>query len=65
MTRAARSSAWTRPRLFALAAATLVIVVFVGANAHLVAVSFASKPACVLQPLKEGAASYRAASPSC
>jgi hypothetical protein len=56
---------WTGPRLFALGAAALVILAFIAANAHLIAVSFASKPDCVLQPAKEGAVVYRAAKPSC
>ncbi len=56
---------WSGPRLFALGATLLVTLAFIGANAHLIAVSFASKPDCVLQTSKEGAAVYRAAKPSC
>ncbi len=56
---------WSGPRIFALGAAALVVLIFFGANAHLIAVSFASKSDCVLQPAKEGAATYRAAKPSC
>ena len=56
---------WTGPRLFAIAAAVAVMLLFIGANAHLIAVSFASKPECVLQPAKEGVVVYRAAKPSC
>lgn len=58
---------WSRPRLFALAAASAVVVIFVAANAHLVMVSFTSMPECVphLQSPTGGAAPYRAAKPSC
>jgi hypothetical protein len=56
---------WTGPRLFAIAATAAVMLLFIGANAHLIAVSFASKPDCVLQPAKEGVVVYRAAKPSC
>lgn len=56
---------WTGPRLFALVASALVLVIFFGANAHLIAVAFESRPDCVLQPQTEGAAMYRAAKPSC
>ena len=55
----------SRPRLFAYCAAALVTAIFFGANAHLIAVSFASKPDCVLQPEKEGVAFYAAAKRSC
>ncbi len=67
MTPASRPRVWTRPRLFALAASALVLVLFVAANAHLIAVSFASQPGCVPHPQSstEGAALYRAAKPSC
>ena len=49
------------------AVAGAVLAVFVGANAHLVAVSFASQPDCVLRamPITEGAGVFRAAKPSC
>lgn len=56
---------WTGPRLFALAVSALVLTVFVAANAHLVAVAFASKPDCVLHSPTEGVAAYRAAKSSC
>jgi hypothetical protein len=56
---------WTGPRLFAIVTVTAVILLFIGANAHLIAVSFASSPECVLQPPKEGVVVYRAAKPSC
>lgn len=56
---------WTGPRLFALAAVGFVTVLFVGANAHLIAVAFSSRPDCVLHPQTEGAAALRAAKPSC
>ncbi len=56
---------WTRPRVFALFASLSVAALFIGANAHLIAVSFLTKPDCVLQPNTEGAATYRAAKPSC
>lgn len=56
---------WTGPRLFALGAVALVGLVFIGANAHLIAVAFATDPDCALSPETEGAASYRAAKPSC
>jgi hypothetical protein len=60
-----RTHFWTGPRLFALATVAGVLILFVGANLHLVAVAFSSRPDCVLQPLTEGAANYRAAKPSC
>ncbi|WP_334063973.1 hypothetical protein [Limimaricola cinnabarinus] len=53
-----------RARLAGLAICLAVIAVFAGANAHLVAVSFASQPDCVLSPTMEGAA-FRAAKPAC
>ncbi len=56
---------WSGPRLFALGASACVLIVFIGANAHLIAVSFASNPDCVLQSQTEGVASLRAAKPSC
>lgn len=58
-------SYWTGPRLFALTIAALVMAIFIAANIHLVAVSFASRPDCVLQPNTEGVAALRAAKPSC
>ncbi len=65
MTALPRPRFWTGPRLFALASVAGGTLLFVGANAHLITVSFASRPDCVLQPHTEGAASYRAAKPSC
>lgn len=65
MTVVTKTRFWTRPRLLALTATVLVLGIFFGANAHLVVVSFASKPDCVLQPQSEGVAVYRAAKPSC
>lgn len=56
---------WTGPRRFALAATALVVVIFVGANIHLVAVSFASRPDCVLKPNTEGVVALRPAKPAC
>lgn len=56
---------WTGPRLFALVAVALTVVIFIAANIHLVAVAMASRPDCVLQPEKEGVATLRAAKPSC
>lgn len=56
---------WTGPRLFALAVASLVAALFIGANAHLIVVSFASRPDCVLQPPTTGAVVHRPAKSSC
>lgn len=56
---------WTKTRGFAYALATLVLVTFVAANAHLIFVSFGSKPECVILSEKKGAPIYRAAKPSC
>ncbi|QIE56026.1 hypothetical protein G5B40_11530 [Pikeienuella piscinae] len=58
---------WSRPRLFALAAASAVVAIFIAANAHLVFVAFSSMPECVphLKSPTGGAATYRAAKPSC
>lgn len=61
----ARSRFWTGPRLFALAATALVLIVFIGANAHFIAVSFASQPDCALDPSNEGVAALRPAKMSC
>lgn len=54
-------------RVLAWAIVGAILAVFVGANAHLVAVSFASQPDCVLRtdPITEGAGVFRAAKPSC
>ncbi|MFV0474547.1 MAG: hypothetical protein ACK5MQ_10140 [Pikeienuella sp.] len=65
MTAPPRSGFWTRPRLFALATTFAVVAVFAAANAHLIYVSFASQPDCVLSSSETGTASYRAAKPSC
>lgn len=51
-----------RQRIVAIGLALLVLAVFVGANIHLVMVSFASHPDCVVET--EGAA-LRAAKASC
>lgn len=58
---------WSRPRILALGAVAVGVAVLIGANAHLVYVSFASQPACVphLKLPQEGAATYRAAKSSC
>lgn len=56
---------WTGPRLCGLMISLVVIAVFIGANIHLITVSFTSSPDCVLQPSTEGAAFLRAAKPSC
>jgi hypothetical protein len=58
---------WSRWRIAALALSALVLAVFVGANAHLIAVSFSTQPDCVphLKAPEEGAAQYRAAMSSC
>lgn len=53
-----------RARLAGLALCFAVIAVFAAANAHLIAVSFASQPDCVLSPSQKGAA-FRAAKPAC
>lgn len=57
--------AWTGTRFFAFITVLSVMAVFIGANVHLIAVSFASRPDCVLQSKTEGAATYRAAKRSC
>ncbi len=64
MTGVARDPVRLRPKLPGIAIAALVIAVFVAANAHLIVVSFASQPDCVLAPTEEGAA-FRAAKPAC
>lgn len=63
--RALSRAYWTGPRLFALIAAALTLAIFIGANIHLVVVSFASRPDCVLQPNTEGVAALRPAKPAC
>ncbi|OSP54103.1 hypothetical protein [Pseudoruegeria sp. SK021] len=65
MTALATPRYWTRTRLFALVGVASSVALFIGANAHLVYVSFASKPECVLQQNTEGVAIHRAAKPSC
>lgn len=65
MTATARPRFWTGPRIFALCASSFVVLLFIGANAHLIAVSFSSRPDCVLQPVKKGAVTYSAAKPAC
>lgn len=56
-----------RQRGVALAIVAAVALIFIGANAHLIAVSFGSDPECVphLKSPLEGAATYRAAKSSC
>lgn len=63
---------WTRGRALGAGLAGAVVVLFAGANIHLISVSIASQPGCVshlkapqLETPKEGAAVYRAAKPSC
>lgn len=58
---------WSRPRIVTLAICAVALTVFVGANAHLIAVSFSSQPDCVphLKSPEQGAAQYRAAMSSC
>ncbi len=58
---------WTRARLAGSAMALAVVAVFAAANAHLIVVAFTSQPACVphLKTATQGAATYRAAKPSC
>ena len=58
---------WSRSRILALALGAVGLTVLIGANAHLVYVSFASHPACVphLKTPQEGVALYRAAKSSC
>ena len=60
-----RPALWSRWRIAAWALAALVVVVFVAANAHLVAVSVASQPDCVPHKASGGAATFRAATPAC
>ena len=57
-------SFWTP---WAIAVALGVATLFVAANLHLIAVSLRSQPDCVprLKTTAEGAAGFRAASPSC
>lgn len=55
----------TRPRLWTLTGAVLLVAGFVAANAHLVTVAFASQSDCVLDPSHAKGAALRAAKPSC
>jgi hypothetical protein len=61
----ARRAARSRARLAALVIAAAVAIVFIAANAHLIVVSFASQPECVLPASTAGGAAYRAATSSC
>ncbi|RDE08100.1 hypothetical protein [Pelagibacterium lacus] len=56
-----------RTRWLVIAAIVLGVAVFVGANAHLIYVSFASQPACVdhAKPGEMRAGQYSAAKSSC
>ncbi|MBI6630515.1 hypothetical protein [Pontibaca salina] len=67
MTRPVSPRFWTRGRLIGIGLALTVVAVFAAANAHLISVAFSSQPDCVphLKTATEGAASYRAAKPSC
>lgn len=65
MMEALRRDFWTGPRLCALVVSLVIIMIFVGANIHLIKVSFESRPDCVLQTTTEGVAFLRAAKPSC
>ena len=58
---------WSRGRIAGCLIALGVIGTFIGANAHLLSVSFASQPDCVahLKTATEGASQYRAAKSSC
>ena len=62
-----RPPARSRSRIVALAIGAVALAVFAGANAHLIAVSFSSRPDCVphLKSPVEGAAQLRAAVSSC
>ncbi len=57
----------TRGRALGAALACAVVGVFAAANIHLLAVSIASQPDCAphLKTPNEGAATFRAAKPSC
>jgi hypothetical protein len=58
---------WSRWRIAALTLSAIAVAVFVGANAHLIAVAFSSQPDCVphLEAPGAGASQYRAAVSSC
>ena len=55
-----------KPRAVALLIAALILIVFVGANAHLIVVATSSQPDCVqhTEALFDGVV-HRAARPSC
>ena len=55
----------TRPRVWALTGALLLVSGFVAANAHLVTVAIGSQTECVLDPSHAKGAANRAAKPSC
>ena len=65
MTFPARRRFWTRPRLLAVGLVAAILAIFIAANTHLIYVAFASQSDCVLSSSVEGAATYRAAKPSC
>lgn len=56
---------WTGTRLLALAATALTLLIFIGANVHLVKVAFQTRPDCILTPEMKGVAALRPAKPSC
>lgn len=57
---------WSRARIASVGIAAAVVILFLGANIHLVAVSIASQPDCVtVAGIPAGGAAYRAAKPSC
>lgn len=67
MIRDASPRFWTRARLTGTVLSLAIVAVFAAANAHLISVAFSSQPDCVphLKTATEGAATYRAAKPSC
>ncbi|MEX2518256.1 MAG: hypothetical protein WD969_02860 [Paracoccaceae bacterium] len=67
MTGSAIPRYWSRPRIIAVAVSALALMVFIGANAHLIAVAFATQPDCVAHSKSptEGAVSHIAAKSSC
>ena len=67
MTASVTTRFWTRGRLIGAAMAAGIVAVFIAANAHLLAVAFASQPDCVphLKTQTEGATGYLAAKSSC
>jgi hypothetical protein len=58
---------WTRGRVLGVTLALSILGLFIAANTHLVALAYSSQPDCVphLKSPKEGAATFRAAKPSC